>query len=502
MRNVLEFLENVVQHNGNKTAVEDIGNRITYAELHQRARKAGSFLHSYVKIGDPIAVYAEKSVNTIVCMLGIVYAGAFYSVVDVKHPKERVKSILDTLDAKVILVEEKKKQRFKDMGIDITVLSIEEVLEGNIDEKVLSEIRANVIDTDPLYANFTSGSTGIPKGVVVSHRSVIDFIQYFTQLCGITSKDVIGNQAPLDFDVSVKDIYSALLTGATVELIPPIYFSFPNKLMEFLAERKVTTLIWAVSALCIVTTLRALELCRPKFLNKIMFSGEMMPIKHLNIWRKYYPQAVFINLYGPTEITCNCSYYIVDREFAGGEILPIGKPFPNERILLLDENDQLITEEEQEGEICVIGTALALGYYNSQSVTSQNFVQNPLHNRYPELMYRTGDMGKYHNKELYFVGRKDFQIKLMGHRIELNEIEAVIALAEGVDRVCCVFEEEKIWAFLKGNAEVENGLRKVMQERLPKYMWPSELIWVDEMPLNKNGKIDRKLMMQQYRTTH
>ncbi len=163
---------------------------------------------------------------------------------------------------------------------------------------------------------FTSGSTGRPKGVVVSHRSVIDFMEYFTELFSITAQDVIGNQAPFDFDVSVKDIYATLKAGATMEILPKQLFSFPAKLLDYLCERRVTTAIWAVSALCIISTLNGFSYRVPTHLNKILFSGEVMPVSHLNIWREHLPDALFVNLYGPTEITCNCTYYIVDKTFA------------------------------------------------------------------------------------------------------------------------------------------------------------------------------------------
>ena len=202
-------------------------------------------------------------------------------------------------------------------------------------------------------------------------------------------------------------------------------FSFPTKLLDFLDDRKVTTIIWAVSALCIVTTLNGFEYKRPSSLNKIMFSGEVMPIKHLNAWRAQYQDAMFVNLYGPTEITCNCTYYIIDREFGLDEKLPMGKPFANERVFLLDDEDRLVDAERpgELGEICVSGTAVTLGYLRNPEKTAAAFVQNPLNDRYLETIYRTGDLGYYsEDGELFFSSRKDFQIKHMGHRIELGEI--------------------------------------------------------------------------------
>ena len=334
----------------------------------------------------------------------------------------------------------------------------------------------------------------------MSHRSVIDFIQHFTDLFHITQDDVIGNQAPFDFDVSVKDIYSALKTGATMEIIPKKLFSIPTGLLDYLCDRKITTAIWVVSALCIITTLKGFTYRIPSHLNKILFSGEVMPVKHLNTWRSYLPDALFVNLYGPTEITCNCTYYVVDREFEPGTPIPIGVPFPNETVFLLDENNRLVTEPGQNGELCVAGTALALGYYRDPKRTVTAFVQNPLNPCYPEIIYRTGDLACYgRDGLLYFNGRKDFQIKHMGHRIELGEIEAALETVEGVDRAVCLFLEEKnkIAAFYEG-AAVKRDIAVGLEHLLPRYMFPALYRNLTELPRTKNGKVDRQALRRLY----
>ena len=220
-----------------------------------------------------------------------------------------------------------------------------------------------------------------------------------------------------------------------------------------------------------------------------------MPVKQLNYWREYLPDAMYVNLYGPTEITCNCTYYILDREFAEDEMIPIGDAFPNERVFLLDEEDHLLTEAGTLGEICVSGTALALGYYRNWEKTKEYFVQNPLNHRYLEPIYRTGDLGRYENGELYYVTRKDFQIKHMGHRIELGEIEAVMQRMPGVERACCLYEDHHIVAFYCGTVS-EKELRRALRQELPAYMIPDHLYVLTQMPLNNNGKIDRKALQE------
>ena len=501
IRNILDYLEQSARHYPDKIAFADEMSTCTYKELWETARSVGTKLANYVPPRSPVPVFMEKRVETIYAFLGAVYAGCFYVLLDPKLPSERLKQILQTLQSEVLVLHPDYEKQFKTLEYEGNVVNILEAVQEEEDAVLLEAIREQRLDIDPLYAIFTSGSTGIPKGVLVSHRSVIDFMEEFVDIFGITDKDVIGNQAPFDFDVSVKDIYSTLKTGATMQIIPKKMFSFPTKLLDYLDEREITTLIWAVSALCIVTTLKGLEYKVPQKVNKIIFSGEVMPIKHLNEWKKYLPDALYANVYGPTEITCNCTYYIVDREFQPGESLPIGQPFPNEKVFLLDEENQLVREAGKKGEICVSGTALSLGYYRNPEQTKKVFVQNPLNEKYLERIYRTGDMAYYgHDGYLYFASRKDFQIKHMGHRIELGEIELAMEMAEGIRRACCTYDEpeNKIIAFYEGEAEKRQIVR-ALGKKLPAYMIPNVWVKLDRLPITKNGKIDRKKMLKEYR---
>lgn len=501
-KNILEYLEISSQKHPDKVAFADECKSCTYAQLEEKSKILGSRLAQEIHTQMPIPILMEKGVNTVVAFMGTVYAGCFYTLLDPKQPTRRLAEILKTLGSGYMIVERKYQKEFEKLGFLGKVLYFEDCMGTPIDEKKLLAIRQKMLDIDPLYINFTSGSTGVPKGVVVSHRSVIDFLTYFTELFQITERDVIGNQAPFDFDVSVKDIYTTLKQGATMQMIPKKYFSFPMKLLDYLCEREVTTLIWAVSALCIITTLKGFDYRVPKSINKIIFSGEVMPIKHLNIWRTYLPDALYANVYGPTEITCNCTYYIIDRTFEEMETLPIGRPFPNEKILLFHENQNMITENEADvvGEIYVSGTALSLGYYNNEEQTQKVFIQNPVNKSYMELLYRTGDLG-YYNREgqLCFAGRRDFQIKHMGHRIELGEIEIALGLVEKVNRGCCVYAEAegKIVAFYEGEA-TKKEIVKAMGVKLPSYMIPNVFCQVESVPITNNGKIDRKKLLSQY----
>lgn len=495
MKNVLEYLERSARCHPERTAFADVRQEMTFAQLQRRAMEIGTCLIRQIDPCTPVALYLEKGTDAIAAMLGIVYAGGYYVTLDQRHPRARIMQILDTLQPALILSDERSRNQVEAMETGIPCVEIKD-LKGPADLDALMKVRQEQLDIDPLYAIFTSGSTGAPKGVVVAHRSVIDFIDVFTSTFDITADDVIGNQAPWDFDVSVKDIYSGLCAGACVQIIPKAYFSMPMRLLDFLCERQVTTLIWAVSALCIISSLDGLAYRVPKTLNKIMFSGEVMPVRQLNIWRSHLPDALYVNLYGPTEITCNCTYHIIDREYEETESIPIGKAFDNERVFLLDEQGNEVRTPEEVGEICVSGTAVSLGYFRNPQQSGERFVSNPLRPYWNEIMYRTGDLGRYdENGLLHFLSRKDFQIKHMGHRIELGEIEAVMQRMPGVERACCLYEDHHIVAFYCGTVS-EKELRRALRQELPAYMIPDHLYVLTQMPLNNNGKIDRKALQE------
>lgn len=509
MKNVLEMLEYSAHRFPDKTAFKDPDKSISFEDLKDISKRVATlFLDGSVcepvKAGSPVAFYMEKSVDALCIMFGAVYAGGFYSFIDVRQPSARAMDVLDILEPVILVTDGKNLNGAKELAEDyrgrITLFEADELLrkaaQTKIGDEFLSGARDSFYDMLPLYVNFTSGSTGTPKGVAVSHRSVIDFIEVFTKTFEIGEEDILANQAPFDFDVSVKDIYSGLFTGAQVLLVPRDYFSNPSVLMDYIGDNNVTVLIWAVSALCFVSIMNGLDYRIPETVKKIMFSGEVMPVKQLKKWKKYLPDATYVNLYGPTEITCNCTYHILDREYERDGDIPAGIPFENEKVFLLDDEDAEVTKAGREGEICVSGTCLALGYYKDRERTDAVFTQNPVNNCFYERIYRTGDIGKYdEDGKLIYVSRKDHQIKHMGQRIELGEIEASGSAVDGVTRTCCLYDEKKkrIVLFYTGDADkdtVHEGLLK----RLPQFMMPGKTVQLDEFPLNKNGKIDRNLL--------
>ncbi len=493
---ILRWLESA---DPQKIAYTDADSALTYGELRERACRIGSGLIEKLQVRRrPVIVLFERNVMSLCAFFGIVYSGNFYVPVDTSQPSDRVTSIMEQIKPAAVIKIADTTPYDDIIAEKWPLIACDALVQGEIRQDLLAHVRENALDVDPLYAICTSGSTGVPKAVLVSHRSVVDFIPVFSRTFGFDGDEVFGNQAPFDFDVSVKDIYSTLYCHASMHIIPKVCFSMPKKLIDTLNERHVTTVIWAVSAVCIPSSFNTFaKYDIPHSLKRVLFSGETMPLKQLNIWRRAMPDVCYVNLYGPTEITCNCMYYVVDREFADTDTLPLGKAFENEEVMVLNEQGQRIRQGET-GEIVVHGTCLALGYYNNPERTAQAFRQNPENDLYPDPVYYTGDLACLNERgEYVFASRKDFQIKHMGHRIELGEIETFAAAIDNMRRVCCVFSEErgKIYMFYEGDVDkldVVNELKK----KLPKYMIPNVFRQLEHMPYNKNGKIDRKRLKE------
>lgn len=496
--NVLEWLEGTAARLPDKTALWDETEQMTYGEYRHRSIKiAGSILNMLTQRKCPIVVYLEKSVKVLVSFMGIAYSGNFYSPIDVDMPGQRVNRILEVLQPKLVITTKTLRPEFEKFAFSGEYLIYEDVLaareQADMEGQVL-ETAGRIIDTDLLYVLFTSGSTGTPKGVCITHRSVIDYTDWVTETFQISQEDRFGNQAPFYFDNSILDIYSTMKTGAELDIVPKRLFPQPVRLLEWIRERQVDTIFWVPSALMVVSKLKAFRnVDLSHTLRRVLFCGEVMPNKQLNIWRRYLPDVLYANLYGPTEITDACTYYIVDREFQDDESLPIGIPMKNTEIMVLDGEDCLVTEAGTVGELCVRGTSLSSGYYNNPEKTAAAFVQNPLQTAYEEKIYRTGDLVQYNERgELIYLSRKDFQIKHMGHRIELGEIETAVSSLPEITMCCCLYDEKKSRIVLFSDRELtKEEIGERLCTMIPEYMLPGRVVYMEEMPLNANGKIDR-----------
>lgn len=496
--NITYWLDETTKRFPNKIGYVDEEQKLTFKQVQRKALNLANVIveKGYFKI--PIAVYMEKSVDVIIAFFASAYSGNFYSPIDITMPEARVSKIMEVLQPTVIVTKKNLENQAKEFSKNTDIIFIDDITDENQDDKKVLAQRNRVCDTDLLYVLFTSGSTGTPKGVTITHRSVIDFIDCIEDIFHFDKSDSFGNQAPFYFDNSILDIYTTMKVGATMYIIPKNLFSWPLLLVQYLEEKQISTIFWVPSAMIIVSKLGALKkVSLNNTLKHILFCGEVMPNKSLNVWRKYIPDAVYANLYGPTEITDCCTYYLVNREFKDEDSLPIGIPIKNTDILILNEKNELVGENEI-GELCVRGTSLSMGYYKNPEKTKEAFVQNPLNKEYPELIYRTGDLVKYNQYgEIMYASRKDFQIKHMGHRIELGEIETAVSSIDGISMNCCLYDEKKskIVLFIEEAIELKD-IQEQIKNLIPEYMLPNRMIQVEKMPINANGKIDRVKLME------
>ncbi|MCQ2435216.1 MAG: amino acid adenylation domain-containing protein [Oscillospiraceae bacterium] len=497
--NVLEYLEQTVPRVPDKVAFADENGELTFAEVSNNAKAIGSALAGDGLYGEPVVVFMEKSPAAINAFFGVLYGGCYYVPLDVEMPAFRIEMILEQLKPRAVICDSTTKPLLGQFGYEGKSYLFDEMTKTAVDDAALSAIRAKQLDIDPIYIVFTSGSTGVPKGILACHRSVIDYIENLSETLGFDEDTVFGNQTPLYFDACLKELYPTLKFGATTYLVPKQYFSFPIKLVEYLNTHKINTICWVVSALTMISATGTFKTVKPETLRTVAFGSEVFPVKQFRMWKEVLPNASFTNLYGPTEATGMSCYYHVNREFEETDAIPIGKPFRNTGIILLDENNKEAAFGEP-GEICIRGTCLTMGYFGQPDKTAEVFTQNPLQTRFPELIYRTGDIAHYNaDGDLVFVSRKDYQIKHMGHRIELGEIEINCGLYDGIEAVGCIYDKVKgkIVLFYTGNVE-KPELAAYLKQRLPRYMQPNLIRKLDEMPHTPNGKLDRKALKAIY----
>lgn len=498
--NIIEYFIETVRRFSNNIAIIEGDRRINFGELDNKARQLAKVIVDTCQCKNrPIAMFMSKSIEALQSDLAITYSGNTYMNLDVKNPAERLGNILSLIQPVAIITNNKFNAIIKPIaGNAIKVINIEEM---DVNSTAPTSDRflirnSDLIDTDPYCIINTSGSTGTPKGVVLNHKSFIDFMAQTFDEYKFTEDDVIGSLSPVVFDIWSYEMCLLMGKGASIVIIPDTYSAFPVKILQLMQQHAVSYIFWVPTIMVNIANMGLLQQVPLPSLRLCWFAGEVFPTKQFNIWRHNLPQTSFANFYGPIEITLDCVYYTIEREIADDEPIPIGKPFRNTSILILDENNQNITEANKEGELCIRGTSLAMGYYNNPEKTAAAFVQNPLNHSYPEIIYRTGDVVFINDHgEIVFKGRKDSLIKHMGYRIELGEIEHVIInTLKLVKNGCVVYNHQRKEITLYYEAEKElapSEFRKTIGNTLPKYMIPVVFHHLPELKRNTNGKIDR-----------
>lgn len=498
IKNILEYFEIAVQKHGGKIAVVDGKCQVTFAELAHKAWAVSTAIlqKSNGKIKLPIAVFLPKSVECITADIGIIYSGNAYMNLDVKTPMQRISNIIKLVKPAYVITDEKYLDVLKTVYPAEQILLIENLTSVKPAHEVLLKHLEQVIDTDPLCLINTSGSTGTPKSVVLNHKSFIDFTEWALTATKWTDNEIIGSLSPAIFDIYSFELCMLMAKSSTIVVIPDTFAAFPVKILQLMQKEKVSFIFWVPTIMVNIANMNLLSRIPLPDLKMVWFAGEVFPTKQFNYWHLCLPKTVFVNLYGPIEITLDCTYFIVNRDIPDNEPLPIGYPCRNTDVLILDENNNLVTEPNIEGELCVRGTSLAMGYYNNPEKTAAAFVQNPLNKSYPETIYRTGDIVCLNEcNEILFKGRKDSLIKHSGYRIELTEIEHVIVnTLKLVNNGCAVYDFGKKEIVFFYEAEGEKSVadfRKNIGKALPNYMIPTKYIRMEILPRNTNGKIDR-----------
>jgi D-alanine--poly(phosphoribitol) ligase subunit 1 len=492
----LNFYSVAEKYAGKPALITEDGTHYSYKELNEKSNRIAGYLTKLgLKQGDVICLFNDRSFSGFCMMLACLKTGIIYANLDPASPVERLKRMLNTCNPKKVF-NFYSADSIADSGCAADVIQLADI---GIDHLIKRQRSLNFDSSEitgysPAYLMFTSGSTGFPKGVIISHLNLINFITWVRETFDITSEDKFTNINPVYFDNSVFDFFGAVFNGAA---LCPILTKEPRNLIKKINDLKPTIWFSVPSLFNYLLITKSLSETDFACFRLIFFGGEGFPKAKLKMLSDIINNGKtrLINVYGPTECTCICSAYeVTDEDFEDMEGIPaLGSIASNFGYLILDED----CHQHSTGELCLMGPQVGLGYFNDKERTSESFVQNPLNNSYSQTLYKTGDMVSLKDDgKLYFIGRKDNQVKHMGNRIELEEIEAAINCIKGTLESCVVYKKEApglglLIAYVVSSLPVSNILSAI-QKVLPTYMIPRRIVLLDSLPRNKNGKIDRQ----------
>lgn len=483
-----------------KTALKSEAQTLSYTELDRDSDLvARHLLDKGVKSNELVALLADRSPQTVVAVLGILKAGAAYVPIDPGYPAERVHFLLADSGAKVVVSGRSSFEKHKQSVGEVSCLQVEDVLEKESRSLKLPEISPS----DPAYVIYTSGSTGIPKGTLIPHKNIVRL--FFTEkpLFDFNENDVWSLFHSFSFDFSVWEMFGALLSGATLVMISRESAMDPGAFAALLSEHKITVLNQTPSAF---NSLQEVMLSKghKHSIRYVIFGGESLKPLSLKRWHSKFPETKLINMYGITETTVHVTYKEIGTFEINNNISNIGKPIPTLGLVVLDEAGNVVPPGVP-GELCVYGEGLAYGYLRQPELTASRFVQLPI---LGEKLYRSGDLARYlPDGEIEYLGRMDFQVKIRGHRIELQEVESAIMGLSGTKEVLVIpFEEQEVlclcaYVVMEDDTAVPD-FRKLLGERLPAFMIPSYFVQIPKLPLTVNGKTDRKALPPPVKVRH
>ena len=500
---VYHYFAETVRHVASKTAVIETDRSWTFGQLAAATHRMAAFLLTHeLPVNAVVAVLLRKSCLAVVSDLAITAIGCAYMNLDVRSPADRIGQVLDVVKPSLILTDSAGLAQLSQISglsvpaLDIAVLDVLASESGDlVIESILTNDRlAQLIDTDPYCVINTSGSTGVPKGVVLNHRSFVDFVGWSEYEFGINGNEIVGSLSPMIFDIFSFELCMLAFKGSTLCLIDERLSPYPAKIIEIIELNRVSYLFWVPTIMVNIANMGLLSKYALRDLRMVWFAGEVFPTIHFNKWFDRFPEVRFVNLYGPIEITLDCTFYEVKERIPDDQPIPMGYACRNTAILVLNP-DGTATPDGETGELYVRGTSLAMGYYNNPDQTARAFVQNPLNRSYPEVIYKTGDLVVRKGGIFYFKGRADNMIKHLGYRIELADVEhAILSCTQAIRNVCVVYctSRKEIVAFCELSEPMTlQEFRGFLASKVPAYMIPSRVVEVDRMPMNANGKIDR-----------
>lgn len=508
----------------NKEAVSFKGRSITYADLESKSNQLAAALSAMgVKKGDRVGIMLSKSIESIVALFGIMKTGAMYVPLDPLAPAGRVTRIISHCGIECLVTS---SENLKKICLETQTASPvrKAILTGSLSDDGISkhiacllweELEAHRLyftliglsDTTPAYILHTSGSTGEPKGVVISHLNALTFVNMAAEVFSLNENDRFANHAPLYFDLSVFDIFGAVKSGATIVLVPENLSPFPAKLAEFIETERISVWNSVSSVLTMVADRGRPDRFGFNALRLVHFSGDVMPAKHLRVLKQHMKRAEFYNIYGQTE--ANSSLFYPVREIPQDETwkIPLGKPLPNFDVFALNERNEIIRQPGEKGELYVNSSTVALGYWKNEAMTNEKFVPDPRCNAWNCCIYRTGDLVRL-DKDGNFTlaGRKDHMIKSRGYRIELGEIELALNSHPDVSQAIVIAMPDELlgnriiaYVTLSESAHETSGeIQAYCHTRLPRYMVPEEIFIMERMPRTATGKADRRMMAEIY----
>jgi amino acid adenylation domain-containing protein len=512
---VHHYLEDSAARVPDKTAVVDQDRSVTYSELNERANQVAHFLRSLgIERGDRVGIYMRKSLEAVIGIYGAMKAGAAYVPLDPSAPPHRIGYIAGNCGIRVMLTGREKRRAWSEVKLEgagdlqhLVLLNIDEIgtevpgvtlhTAPALSDQPVTDPGVPTVQQDLAYILYTSGSTGDPKGVMLSHLACRGFVEWAGDEYDVVASDVLSSHAPLHFDLSTFDLYAASRAGATLVLVPPKLSVFPIEIAKFIDQHQITVWYSVPSILTMLVEHANLEVGALPSIRELLFAGEVFPTKYLSRLMKLVPHARFANLYGPTETNVCTAYTVPEPPDEDGPTISIGKAIANVETFVVDEHGNQV-EPGQVGELLVRGPTLLRGYWGDAERTKQRLVRDPRDPAFGDPVYHTGDLVEEMPDGNYrFLGRRDHQIKHRGYRIELGDIETAINAHPDVVECAVVpvpdeFVSNRIKAFVAVKAEIpEADMVHHCSGLIQKYMIPESFYFREALPKTSRGKIDR-----------